>query len=133
MPGLRKSVLGVDQPSREIELMFAGAEESGLDMSTLGDGEPTYEEVPDVRSDRQRQITEFLAPAAAGVLDEELSNPRGDDSWIPTAGDRLRDIQDEEEEWAHLRHIGRDLTQLGQPSSTECGSSSSCDLPRGRD
>ncbi|KQO02118.1 hypothetical protein ASF21_16170 [Arthrobacter sp. Leaf234] len=94
--------------------MFAEAEESGLDMSTLGDGKPTYEEVPDVRADRQRQIMEFLAPATAEVLDEELSNPQGNDSWIPTAGDRLRVIQneEEEEEWAHLRHIGRDLTQL---------------------
>lgn len=120
---LRKGVLRLDRPFHEIGLAFTGAKEAGFDMSAFRDGVPTYEEILDVRADRQRQVTEFLATATPAVLDEERSNPWGGDDWTPTVGDCVRVIL--EEEWAHLRYIERDLIQLGRPSSTEPGSPSS--------
>lgn len=107
----RRGVLRVHDPFHEIGLAFTGAGQSGFDMSIFRTEPPSYEEVLEVRADRQRQVTEFLATATLEVLAEERKNPWGGDDWNPTVGDCIRVIL--EEEWAHLRYIGRDLARLG--------------------
>ena len=63
----------------------------------------------EVRAERQRMVTDFLAAATPELLAEGRDDPWGGD-WQPTVGDCLRVIL--EEEWAHLRYVRRDLDLL---------------------
>lgn len=109
---LRGGILGVEQPFHEIGLIFTGAAEMGFDMSVFRTDTPSYDEVLEVRAERQRLVTDFLASATPELLAEERANPwGGGDDWRPTVGDCLRVIL--EEEWAHLRYVRRDLALLG--------------------
>ena len=103
-------ILGKEQPFQEIGQIFTGAGEMGFDMSIFRVDEPSYEEILEVRAERQRQVTGFLATAMSDLLAEERKNPWGDGDWRPSVGDCLRVIL--EEEWAHLRYIRRDLTRI---------------------
>ena len=82
----------------------------GFDMSIFREDPPSYEEILEVRADRQQMVTEFLDTVTPDLLAEERDNPWGGDDWHPSVGDCIRVIL--EEEWAHLRYIQRDLALL---------------------
>ncbi len=108
---LRGGILGMAQPFHEIGLIFTGAAEMGFDMSIFRSEPPSYDEILEVRAERQQQVTDFLATVTPELLAEERRNPWGGDDWKPTVGDCIRVIL--EEEWAHLRYVRRDLAKLG--------------------
>lgn len=100
-----------EQPFHEIGQLFTGGQEMGFDMSLLRTDEPGYDEVLQVRAERQQMVTDFLADVTQEQLDQPAANPWGaSDDWQPTVGDCIRVIL--EEEWAHLRYIRRDLALL---------------------
>jgi hypothetical protein len=107
---LRGGVLRMSQPFHEVGQIFTGAEEMGFDVSIFRAEAPAYEEILEVRAERQRMLTDFLAAATPELLAEERDNPWGGDDWHPTVGDCVRVVL--EEEWAHLRYIRRDLALL---------------------
>lgn len=100
-----------EQPFHEIGQIFDGADRMGFDMSIFVSEPPTYEQVLEVRAERQALVTEFLASVTAEQLAEERDDPWGGD-WHPTVGDCVRVIL--EEEWAHLRYIRRDLAIVAE-------------------
>ena len=102
--------MGTEQPFHEIGLIFTSAPEMGFDVSIFRTDAPTFEEIVEVRAERQRMVTDFLADVTSDLLAEERDNPWGGDDWHPTVGDCVRVIL--EEEWAHLRYIRRDLALL---------------------
>ena len=106
---LRGAIQQVEQPFHELGQIFTGAAEMGFDVSMFRADPPTYEEVLEVRAERQRLVTDFLATATPELLAEERGDPWGGD-WRPTVGDCIRVIL--EEEWAHLRYTRRDLALL---------------------
>ncbi|MHA7144253.1 DinB family protein [Arthrobacter sp. TmT3-37] len=108
---LRGGILQIQQPFHELGQIFTGADQMGFDMSIFRADPPTYEEILDVRAERQGQVTDFLATATTDLLAEERENPWGGDDWRPSVGDCIRVIL--EEEWAHLRYIRRDLARIG--------------------
>ncbi|MCB0967951.1 MAG: DinB family protein [Ilumatobacter sp.] len=104
-------IMRLEQPFHEIGQIFTGAERMGFDMSIFRTDQPTFDEILDVRAERQQMVTDFLATATPELLAEERDNPwGGDDDWHPTVGDCVRVIL--EEEWAHLRYTRRDLALL---------------------
>lgn len=107
---LRGGVQSMGQPFHEIGLIFTGAEQAGFDMSVFRGEEPSWDEILEVRADRQRMVTEFLESTTDAQLAEERADPWGGDDWEPTVGDCIRVIL--EEEWAHLRYVRRDLATL---------------------
>jgi hypothetical protein len=107
---LRGAILGIEQPFHEIGQLFTGAAEMGVDTSVFRVDPPPFEEVLEVRAERQQMVTDFLATVPAEVLAEERRDPWGDEGWRPTVGDCVRTIL--EEEWAHLRYVRRDLAVL---------------------
>ena len=108
---LRRGILRIEQPFHEIGQIFTGAAEMGFDTSMFRTDEPTYEEILEVRAERQQLVTDFLATATPELLAQERDNPwGGGDDWHPTVGDCIRVIL--EEEWAHLRYVRRDLALL---------------------
>ena len=104
------AILRIEQPFHEIGQIFTGAANMGFDMSIFREDPPSYEEILEVRAERQQMVTEFLATATPELLAEERDNPWGGDDWHPSVGDCIRVIL--EEEWAHLRYIQRDLALL---------------------
>ncbi|MEP7047328.1 MAG: DinB family protein [Ilumatobacteraceae bacterium] len=104
---LRRGIMGVEQPFHEIGQIFTGAADMGFDMSIFRADAPAFEEVLEVRVERQHLVTEFLAGVTPELLAEERDNPWGGGDWHPTVGDCVRVIL--EEEWAHLRYVRRDL------------------------
>jgi hypothetical protein len=108
---LRGGILQIEQPFHEIGQIFTGAAEMGFDMSVFRSEPPSYDEILEVRAERQQQVTDFLATVTPELLAEERRNPWGGDDWKPTVGDCIRVIL--EEEWAHLRYVRRDLAKLG--------------------
>jgi hypothetical protein len=108
---LRGGILREREPFHEIGLIFTGADEMGFDMSVFRTDPPEYDEVLEVRAERQRMVTDFLATATPELLAEERGDPWGGSGWRPTVGDCVRVIL--EEEWAHLRYIRRDLALIG--------------------
>ncbi len=107
---LRRGILRMEQPFHEIGLMFTGAGEMGIDVSIFQVDPPTFETILEVRAERQRLVTDFLATVTADQLAEQREDPWGEGDWHPSVGDCLRVIL--EEEWAHLRYIRRDLARL---------------------
>lgn len=107
---LRKGILGIEQPFHEIGQIFTGAAEMGFDVSIFRTDVPAFNDVLEVRAERQQMVTDFLAGATAELLAEERNNPWGGGDWHPSVGDCVRVIL--EEEWAHLRYIRRDLALL---------------------
>ena len=109
---LGRGINRVESPFHPIGQQFTGAAEMGLDMSVFR--EPTsHDEIVEVRAERQRQVTDFLATVTPEVLAEERDDPWGG-GWTPTVGDCVRVIL--EEEWAHLRYVRRDLALLAGPT-----------------
>lgn len=106
---LRGAVLRIEQPFHEIGQVFTGAESMGFDTSIFRTDQPAFDEVLEVRAERQQQVTDFLAAATPELLAEPRDDPWGSD-WRPTVGDCVRVIL--EEEWAHLRYVQRDLALL---------------------
>jgi hypothetical protein len=106
---LRGGVLRMKQPFHEIGQIFTGAAQMGFDMSIFRVDPLTYEEILEVRAERQQQVTDFLSTVTEESLAEERDDPWGGD-WHPSVGDCIRVIL--EEEWAHLRYIRRDLARL---------------------
>lgn len=108
---LRGGILRVEQPFHEIGLIFTGAAEHGFDTSIFRADPPAYDEVLAVRAERQQLVTDFLATATPELLAEKRDDPWGGDDWHPAVGDCVRVVL--KEEWAHLRHVRRDLALLG--------------------
>ena len=108
---LRGGILGMEQPFHEIGQIFSGAPDMGFDMSIFRTTAPTFEEILEVRAERQQMVTDYLASVTPEMLVEERNSPWGDGDWHPTVGDCVRVIL--EEEWAHLRYVRRDLAMLG--------------------
>ncbi len=104
-------ILRMPQPLHEIGQIFTGAAQMGFDMSIFRADPPSWDEILEVRAERQRMVTDFLAAATPDLLAEERQNPWGGDDWRPSVGDCIRVIL--EEEWAHLRYIRRDLALMG--------------------
>lgn len=109
---LRGGIMGIDQPFHEIGQIFASAPDMGFDMSIFRTDPPTFDEILEVRAERQQMVTDCLATATPEVLGQERNNPWGVEGWHPTVGDCVRVIL--EEEWAHLRYIGRDLALVAE-------------------
>lgn len=107
---LRGGILQIQQPFHQIGQIFTGADQMGFDMSIFRVDPPGYEEVLEVRAERQLQVSDFLATVTSELLAEERENPWGGDDWHPSVGDCIRVIL--EEEWAHLRYIRRDLARV---------------------
>lgn len=107
---LRGAIMGIEQPFHEIGLIFTGAADMGFDMSIFRSDEPPFEEILAARAERQQLVTDFLSTATPELLAEERDDPWGGGDWRPTVGDCVRVIL--EEEWAHLRYVGRDLAVL---------------------
>ncbi|WP_436529052.1 DinB family protein [Actinoplanes sp. HUAS TT8] len=107
---LRGGILRIRQPFHEIGQIFTGADRMGFDMSIFRVDPPAYAEILDVRAERQRMVTDYLATVTPEILAEERDNPWGGDDRQPSVGDCLRVIL--EEEWAHLRYIRRDLARI---------------------
>ena len=108
---LRGGVMRMDQPFHEIGQIFAGAAEMGFDTSIFTTDTPAFDDILEVRAERQQLVTDFLAATTPELLAEERNNPwDGDGDWHPTVGDCVRVIL--EEEWAHLRYVRRDLALL---------------------
>ncbi|AUZ87281.1 DinB family protein, partial [Arthrobacter agilis] len=89
---LRGGILQIQQPFHELGQIFTGADQMGFDMSIFRADPPTYEEILDVRAERQGQVTDFLATATTDLLAEERENPWGGDDWRPSVGDCIRVI-----------------------------------------
>lgn len=104
------AILRKEQPFHEVGQIPTGADEAGFDMSIFRADPPAYEEILEVRTERQHQVTEFLRTATAELLAEERSDPWGGTDWYPSVGDCIRVIL--EEEWAHLRYVRRDLALI---------------------
>ncbi len=107
---LRGGIMSIEQPFHEIGQIFSGASDMGFDMSVFRTDEPPFEDILEVRAERQQMVTEFLAQATPELLAEERDNPWGVEGWHLTVGDCVLVIL--EEEWAHLRYIRRDLALL---------------------
>ena len=107
---LRGGILGIEQPFHDIGQIFGSAAEMGFDLSIFRTDVPTFEEILDVRAERQQMVTDFLTGVTPELLAEERNNPWGVEGWHPTVGDCVRVIL--EEEWAHLRYMRRDLALL---------------------
>ncbi len=107
---LRGGIMGIDQPFHEIGQIFTSAAETGFDVSIFRTDAPTFDEILEVRTERQQLVTDFLAGTTPELLAEERNSPWGGGDWHPTVGDCVRVIL--EEEWAHLRYIRRDLALL---------------------
>ncbi len=107
---LRGGIMGIEQPFHEIGQIFTSAAAMGFDMTIFRTDVPSFDEILEVRAERQQLVTDFLAEATPELLAEERNNPWGVPEWHPTAGDCVRVIL--EEEWAHLRYIRRDLALL---------------------
>ena len=107
---LRGGIMGIEQPFHDIGQIFTGAAEMGFDMSIFRTDVPAFNDVLEVRAERQQMVTDFLAGATPELLAEERNNPWGGGDWHPSVGDCVRVIL--EEEWAHLRYIRRDLALL---------------------
>ena len=108
---LRGGIQRMEQPFHEIGQIFTGAAEMGFDVSIFRSDPPSYDEILEVRAERQQQVTDFLASATPELLADERNDPWGGEDWHPTVGDCVRVIL--EEEWAHLRYVRRDLAKLG--------------------
>ncbi len=107
---LRSAVLRVAEPFHEIGQIFSSAADMGVDVSVFRADAPPFEEILEVRAERQQLVTEFLATATPELLGEDRDNPWGVDGWSLSVGDCVRVIL--EEEWAHLRYARRDLALL---------------------
>ena len=108
---LRGGIMGIEQPFHEIGVIFSGAERMGFDMSIFRTDGPSFDEILEVRADRQQMVTDFLADVTPELLAEARDNPWDrDGDWHPSVGDCVRVIL--EEEWAHLRYAQRDLALL---------------------
>ncbi len=107
---LRGAILGIEQPFHKTGLLFTGAAEMGVDTSPFRTDAPSYAEVLAVRAERQQLVTDWLAEATPELLEEQRTDPWGDEDWRPTVGDCVQVIL--EEEWAHLRYVRRDLALL---------------------
>lgn len=69
-PWLRGGILEEDQPFHEIGQIFTGAAEMGFDVSIFHDDEPSFDEILEVRHQRQQMVTDFLAQATDDQLAE---------------------------------------------------------------
>lgn len=106
----RRGIQGVQQPFHEIGQIFTGASETGFDMSIFRVDQPTFEEVLEVRAERQQLVVDFLTTATADLLAEERDDPWGGGGWRPSVGDCIREIL--EEERADLRFVQRDVALI---------------------
>jgi hypothetical protein len=107
---LRGAIMRIEQPFHPIGQIFTGAAEMGFDTSIFRTDAPPFEDILEVRAERQQLVTDFLATVTPELLAEERDNPWGGGDWHPTVGDCVRVIL--EEEWAHLRYVRRDLALL---------------------
>jgi hypothetical protein len=106
---LRRAILGVEQPFHPIGQPNVEYETDGNDMSVFAAGQPSYDEVLQVRTGRMAMVREFLGTVTANDLAAVRENP-----WAPeypeTTLSCLHTIL--EEEWEHHRYAVRDLDTI---------------------
>src|SRR5262245_31632273 len=107
--GLRRAVLGVEQPYHPLGLANESAEEDGLDMSVFTTGTPSYDEVLEARAGRVAMVRDFLATVTPDDLAVARRNP-----WEPSYPETTRSCLHVilEEEWEHHRYAVRDLDAI---------------------
>ncbi|HET8604841.1 MAG TPA: DinB family protein [Marmoricola sp.] len=103
---LGKAILEIDEPYHPIGQPNAEYETDGYDPSVFTTATPSYDEVLEVRADRQAMVRDFLAT----VTPDDLAAPRKN-PWAPdhpeTVLSCLHTIL--AEEWEHHRYAVRDL------------------------
>ncbi|MDO3684353.1 DinB family protein [Micromonospora sp. C28ISP2-4] len=103
---LGKAILRLPQPFHPLGQRHAEYEADGFDMSIFAAGQPSLDEVLELRAGRQAMVRDFLT----GVTPELLAEPRPT-AWSPEHEAPvlhcLHVIFDEE--WEHLRFARRDL------------------------
>ena len=103
---LRRAILDVEQPFHPIGQPNVEYESDGNDMSVFATGQPSYDEVLQVRTGRVAMVREFLGAVTADDLTAVRKNP-----WAPeypeTILSCIHTILDEE--WEHHRYAVRDL------------------------
>lgn len=109
---LRQSVLGLEQALSPLGQPHAEYATDGFDTSVFSHPDPSWDEVLEVRADRQAQVTAFLASVDATTLAQPRPHP-----WAPPGSGVsepvlacLHTILGEE--WEHLRFALRDLDAL---------------------
>ncbi len=106
---LRKGVLGIEQPFHPIGQLDVGSGSEADVAAALDASTPSYDEVLEVRADRQAMVRDFLASVTPAALTEPRPNPH-DPAHEETVLSCLHTIL--EEEWEHHRYAVRDLDAL---------------------
>jgi hypothetical protein len=111
---LGRAILGIERPFHPIGLVYAGAEEDGLDMTAFTTVNPPYAEVLRVRAGRVAMVRDFLATVTPEALAAPRQNPH-DPGGQETTRSCLHVILNEE--WEHLRYAVRDLDAIEAESA----------------
>ena len=103
---LRKAILEIDQPYHPIGQPNAEYETDGYDPSVFATATSSYDEVLEVRADRQAMVRDFLATVTPDDLDAPRKNP-----WAPDHPETVLSCLPTilAEEWEHHRYAVRDL------------------------
>ncbi len=110
---LGRAILEIEQPFHPLGLLWAEAEDDGLDLSVFTTVTPSYAEVLEARESRVAMVRDFLATVTSDELATTRKNP-----WDPehqeTTLSCLHVIL--EEEWEHHRFAVRDLEAIDTKS-----------------
>ncbi|MFF5055436.1 DinB family protein [Micromonospora sp. NPDC000663] len=107
---LGKAILRLPQPFHPLGQSHAEYETDGFDMSVFAPGQPTFDEVLEVRAQRQAMVRDFLATATPELLAEERPSVWSPEQHV-SALKCVHVILNEE--WQHLRYALRDLDAQG--------------------
>lgn len=111
---LGKAILGEARPYHPAGLPNDDSGTEAYGPGTFTVSEPSFEEVLEVRAERQAMVRDFIDGVSTEVLGEERPNPH-DPRHRETVLSCLRTIL--EEEWEHHRYAVRDLDALaGSPN-----------------
>lgn len=111
---LRKGILGIEQPFHPIGQLDASSGDEAAVTAALTTT-PSYDEVLEVRAERQAMVRDFLASVSPETLTAARPNPH-DPAHQETVLSCLHTIL--EEEWEHHRYAVRDLDAIeaGEPA-----------------
>ncbi|MET8233726.1 DinB family protein [Micromonospora sp. NPDC005298] len=107
---LGKAILRLPRPFHPLGQSHAEYETDGFDMSVFATGQPTFDEVLEVRAQRQAMLRDFLATATPELLAEQRPS-----AWWPERHVSVLHCVHVifTEEWQHLRYALRDLDAQG--------------------
>lgn len=106
---LARAVQRLEQPFHPVGLVNDDGESTAFEGVTFTADAPTFAEVLEARTGRQRMVREFLATVTPEVLAEPRPNPHSPE-YEETVLSCLRTIL--EEEWEHHRYAVGDLDSL---------------------